>query len=572
MKKTALTLMVVLLIAVCSIRCMADNAVKLNRVVVTFSPLVVNNVNCTDQLFDVFSQLTKIPSSLSEDLEASGALWSISQNLCGMQICVSSSKSPKELCEIVGLFLSHALRDTEKILTSTKSDIKPVDRLYQFLIDSEGSAYKTKPVSITFYDYSGKEIEDCYSKYLNAEDAANAADAEVASDTEASVVNEDKKITKNDIINDYCELYNRSRETNMELLPKVQAVAKPILAKLIFWNKLTPDTFISASLIKNKLIFDGENSPNSAIELFNSGKGLVLVVLSEVDKNSLYAQHLLMSKRIDAAVSGIGPKEWEAWNGKLLEVMRNDRRDYNKKAMFDEWNKHWGGIGFNSIPNKSDFKKPDCIKEAEIFSTQSEHNFYLTPDTYPAIYACNDENFTDGSNVAVCLQGHTSFIDGIENHVRSLLKITVPITINRKRPDRITLSFYSPEAKIPAHLSRIKSSVSDYLYSKFNVTDLKKSIRIGIAGISSIPAYQLHGLLSLGWPTNKSRYESRLVTSTDLYDFVKSSSSNEQILKNRWENLASSPQDKAYILSVLACNNLTIDSWFGINNKDKKDN
>ena len=390
MKKTALTLMVVLLIAVCSIRCMADNAVKLNRVVVTFSPLVVNNVNCTDQLFDVFSQLTKIPSSLSEDLEASGALWSISQNLCGMQICVSSSKSPKELCEIVGLFLSHALRDTEKILTSTKSDIKPVDRLYQFLIDSEGSAYKTKPVSITFYDYSGKEIEDCYSKYLNAEDAANAADAEVASDTEASVVNEDKKITKNDIINDYCELYNRSRETNMELLPKVQAVAKPILAKLIFWNKLTPDTFISASLIKNKLIFDGENSPNSAIELFNSGKGLVLVVLSEVDKNSLYAQHLLMSKRIDAAVSGIGPKEWEAWNGKLLEVMRNDRRDYNKKAMFDEWNKHWGGIGFNSIPNKSDFKKPDCIKEAEIFSTQSEHNFYLTPDTYPAIYACND--------------------------------------------------------------------------------------------------------------------------------------------------------------------------------------
>ncbi|MBQ2593021.1 MAG: hypothetical protein II567_07050, partial [Candidatus Riflebacteria bacterium] len=76
----------------------------------------------------------------------------------------------------------------------------------------------------------------------------------------------------------------------------------------------------------------------------------------------------------------------------------------------------------------------------------------------------------------------------------------------------------------------------------------------------------------LGWPTNKSRYESRLVTSTDLYDFVKSSSSNEQILKNRWENLASSPQDKAYILSVLACNNLTIDSWFGINNKDKKDN
>lgn len=570
MKKTALTLMVVLLIAICSIRCMADNAVKLNRVVVTFSPLVVNNINCTDQLFDVFSKLVKTKSSLSEDLEASGALWSISQNLCGLQICISSSKSPKELCEIVGLFLSHALKDTEKILTSTKSDIKPVDRLYQFLIDSDDSSFKTKPVSLSFYDYSGKEIEGCYSKYLSGEETAVT---ELASDTETNAVSsETEKKKPNDFINDYINLYERSYNTNMAMPPKVQQVSKPILAKLIFWNKLTPDTFISASLIKNKLIFDGENSPNSAIELFNSGKGLVLVVLSEVDKNSLYAQHLLMSKRIDAAVSGIGPKEWEAWNGKLLEVMRNDRRDYNKKAMFDEWNKHWGGIGFNSIPNKSDFKKPDCIKEAEIFSTQSEHNFYLTPNTYPAIYACNDENFTDGSNVAVCLQGHTSFIDGIENHVRSLLKITVPITINRKRPDRITLSFYSPEAKIPAHLSRIKSSISDYLYSKFNVTDLKKSIRIGIAGISSIPAYQLHGLLSLGWPTNKSRYESRLVTQSDLYDFVKNSSANEQILKNRWENLASSPQDKAYILSVLACNNLIIDSWFGRESDTPKGN
>lgn len=565
MKKTALIIFVLFLLLVSNIRCIADNSVKLNRAVVTFSPLVVNNINCTDQLFDVFSKITKTKSSLTEKLESSGALWSISQNLCGLQICVSSSKSLDELCEIIDSFLSYAIKDTEKILTSVKSDIKPVDRLYQFLIVSEESALKAKPVSISFYDYSGKEIEDCYSKYLNG-DSSDVT--EIASDTEANVVIVDDKKTRNDFIKDYCELYNRSSKTNKNLLPKVQPVAKPILAKLIFWNKLTPDTFISASLIKNKLIFDDENSPFSAIELFNSGKGLVLVVLSEVEKNSLYAQHLLMAKRIDAAVSGIGPKEWEAWNSKMLEVMRNDKRDFNKKAMFDEWNKHWGGIGFEAIPNKSDFKKPDYIKEAEIFSTRSEHNFYLTPDTYPAIYACNDESFTDGSNVAVCLQGHTTFIDGIENHVRSSLKIKVPITINRKRPDRITLSFYSPEAKIPAHLSRIKSSVSDYLYSKFNVTDLKKSIRIGIAGISSVPAYQLHGLLSLGWPTNKSRYESRLVTTSDLYDFVKSTSSSEQILKNRWENLASSPQDKAYILSVLACNNLTIDSWFSSDNKE----
>ena len=114
MKKTALMLLVMFLLAVSSIRCAADNAVRLNRAVVTFSPLVVNNINCTDQLFDVFSKLVKTKSSLSEDLEASGALWSISQNLCGLQICISSSKSPVELCEIIDLFLSYAIKDIEK--------------------------------------------------------------------------------------------------------------------------------------------------------------------------------------------------------------------------------------------------------------------------------------------------------------------------------------------------------------------------------------------------------------------------------------------------------------------------
>ena len=132
MKKTALIIFVLFLLLVSNIRCIADNSVKLNRAVVTFSPLVVNNINCTDQLFDVFSKITKTNGSLTENLDSSGALWSISQNLCGLQICVSSSKSLDELCEIIDSFLSYAIKDTEKILTSVKSDIKPVDRLYQF--------------------------------------------------------------------------------------------------------------------------------------------------------------------------------------------------------------------------------------------------------------------------------------------------------------------------------------------------------------------------------------------------------------------------------------------------------
>lgn len=534
----------------------ASSNSQLNRVVVTFSPLVVKNLNCTSRLFNLFENLSKNKTELSDTIEETGALWSVSENYCGIQVCISSSKSPDELFNIINYLLERSYNASENLFNGKFNlEIKPIDRLYQFFIKADSNAFKSQPVTIRFFDYSGKELEDYYSKHFMtkpSEEAVGEGEAELTEND-----NEAKNFIKK-----YCKLYEKCFSTNSER-PNVQAVSKPILAKMIFWNNLTPDSFVSASLIKNKLIFDGEtNQKNSGIELINTGKGLVLVVLSEVEKNSLYSQHLLMNKRIEAAVSGIGPKEWEAWNSKLLEVMRNDRRDFNKKAMFDAWSKHWGGKGFESIPQKSDFKKPDFIGETEIFSSQAEHDFYLSADSFPAIYACNEEEFKDGANVAVCLEGHSSMIDGIEKHVGSSLQIRVPITINRKRADRITLSFYSPEAKIPAHLSRIKSSVSDFLYSKFNVTDLKKSIKIGIAGISSIPAYQLHGLLNLGWPTNKARYEARLAKLSDLYDFVKNDSSNEKILKLRWENLASSPQDKAYILSVLACNNLTIDSWY----------
>ena len=529
---------------------------QLNRVVVTFSPLVVKNLNCTSQLFNLFEKLSKNKTELSDTIESSGALWSVCENYCGLQVCISSSKSPEELFDIINYLLERSYNASENLFNSRFNlEIKPIDRLYPFFVKTDSKAFKSEPVTIRFFDYSGKELEDFYSKHFMAkssDDAVGEGEAEPAEND-----NEAKNIVKK-----FCKLYEKCFATNDER-PNVQSVSKPILAKMIFWKNLTPDTFVSASLIKNKLIFDGEsNQKNSGIELINTGNGLVLIVLSEVEMNSLYSQHLLMNKRIDAAVSGIGPKEWEAWNSKLLEVMRNDRRDNNKKAMFDAWNKHWGGKGFESIPHKSDFKKPDFIGETEIFSSQADHDFYLSADSFPAIYACNEEEFKDGANVAVCLEGHSSMIDGIEKHVSSSLQIRVPITINRKKPDRITLSFYSPEAKIPAHLSRIKSSVSDFLYSKFNVTDLKKSIKIGIAGISSIPAYQLQGLLNLGWPTNKARYEARLAKLSDLYEFVKSDSSSEKILKLRWENLASSPQDKAYILSVLACNNLTIESWY----------
>ena len=531
-----------------------SNEVQLNRVVVTFSPLVVNNLNCTDQLYEVFKKLTKNNTGLSDSLEASGALWSISQNLCGLQISLCSSKGSEELCNIIDSILTRAYKDVENIITTAKQNVNPVDRIFPFFINQDSSAFTTKPVTINFYNSSGKEIENYYLNHLNIEEVINSNKEENDANKEIIVIH------RHDFIKDYCDLYDMGRKTNLNY-PKIQNLPKPILVKFIGWNNLTPDTFITASLIKNRLIFDDENEGKYLIELFNTGKGLVLAILCEVERNNLYSQHLLMNKKIDSAVTIVGPKEWEAWSSKLLEVLKNDRRDFNKKAMFDAWCEHWGALGFNTLSEKVDYKKPDYFKDAEIFSSLSEHVFYFSSNSFPVIYACNDEIFEEGANVAICLEGNKNLIDGIENSIRSDLEIGVPITINKRSSDRIVLSFYCQDKKIPAHLSRIKSLVANYLYTKFKVTDLKNSIKIGIAGISKIPSYQLQGLLNLGWPSKSAKYDVKEAKPKDLYEFVKNNSSDEKILKSRWKNLVASPQDKAYVLSVLACHNLTINSW-----------
>ena len=546
-----------------SLPCFAiTNKIQTNRVVVTFSPFVVNNINSTSKLFDIFSKTVKKHPTLSKKLEASGALWSVSQNLCGVQISISSSSNIEDLFQIIDLFLTESSKNVENLLKEANTNIKPVDRLYQFFIDYNASAFDSNPVSIIFFDSEGNEIKDYYNNYLREKDSNLISNNLINNDNEIASFSPLLTTNKNDVIEKYCNIYKNAYKTNQKT-PIVQTVSKPILASFIGWNQLTPETFISASLIKNKFLTEDINTNNFSIELLNTGKGLVLAVYSEIEANDkIYNQYQNMCKKIDSAISDINSKEWAMWASKLLDVLKNDKRDYNKKAMFEAWYKHWAGLGFDNIPTKLDLKKPDYTKEIEIFNSLSEHNFNLSSDVYPAIYACNDKNFTDGANVSVCLNGHEKILNSIEDHISKTLQINIPITINQKHPDNIVVSFYCPEDKIPAYLSRIKASIANHLYSKFNITDLKKSVRIGIAGISSIPAYRLNGLLSLGWPTKTARYESKTANNSDLYKFVNNANNyDEKNFKLRWENITSSPQDKANILSMLACYNLIIDSW-----------
>ena len=557
MKKTTLCLILFLIALGFSPCFAADRNIRVNRVVVTFSPLIVKNMNCTQKLFNVFAELTSKQSALAKSLEASGALWSISQNLSGIQLSInSSSNKPEELEDIVENLLQAGLSKAEKIVEDTNNDITAMDRLFLFLVEPERQlTIKTKPVSVYFFDNDGEDLKNPVFDIDNLSEQEVQSATSKAETSELSIAQ-----ISSSSIEKYCEIYNNAAGTNT-VNPCIQPVEKPILAKILTWNNFTPANFISANFVKNKILFNPDNNNTLNVEFVNNGGGIALVVYNEVENNDLYAQHLDMLKLIDTSMVQPGPKEWQSWSSKLLEVMRNDIRDHNKKAMFNAWLKHWSAEGFYNIPETVEFVKPDSTKEIEVFSEQKQHQFKLSTDCFPAIYACKDVYCDNGAYCAVCFEGHDRFIDGIEEYVRSELQISVPITINRKKENSIVLSFFSPTDKVPTHLSKIKATISDLLYSKFKILDLKKSIKIGISGVSSIPSYQLQGLLASGWTTNSARYEAQMVQTSELFDMIQNVSNDEAILKTRWNNLTSAPQDKAIILSTLASRNLLIDTW-----------
>lgn len=557
MKKTALCLML-FLVALGLMPCFAaDRNIRVNRVVVTFSPLIVNNLNCTQKLFNIFAELTSKQSALAKSLEASGALWSISQNLSGIQLSInSSSNKPEELEDIVENLLKAGLPKAEKIVEEGNDNAEAMDRLFLFMVEPERQrVIKTKPVSVSFFDNDGNELVTPVFDLNNlteqdVEQATNKAETSELPIAQISSSSVEK----------YWEIYNKAAETN-RVNPWIQPVEKPILAKILTWNKFSPANFISANFVKNKILFNPNCNSLLNVEFVNNGTGIVLVIYNEIDNKDLYSQHLEMLKMIDAAMVSPGPKEWQSWSSKLLEVMRNDIRDHNKAAMFNAWLKHWSAEGFEAIPENVQFVTPDSTQEVEIFSDYKQHQFKLSTDCYPAIYACKASHCDNGAYCAVCFEGHDSFIDGIEEYVRSDLQINVPVTIHRKQESSIVLSFFSPNDKIPTHLSKIKATISDLLYSKFKITDLKKSIKIGVSGVSSIPAYQLQGLLISGWTTNTARYESKMVKTEELFDMIQNDSNDENILKTRWNNLTAAPQDKSIVLAILASRNLLIDTW-----------
>lgn len=533
---------------------------QVNRVVITFSPLIINNINCSQNLYNLISELFNNPSeSARKNLDASGDLWSVSSNYSGIQININTLNPVNELYTNAQNLIKKILDKKSLILAESNTNILPANRLYQFALENKNDYYCTEPVTIKIFNNDGKDITDNFVKKSEPSEILLSEDS-----TEYTFEQpiQPKAEEENTPAHEFCKLYEASNINN-SLEPIIQNVEKPIICKILKWNGYSPDAFISASLIKNRIIFDTENPGNFQVEILFVNNSISLMVFKEIDTNELYSTHLAMEKKLEAAIQQPGPKEWESWSSKLLEVMCNDKREKNKNAMFDAWLKHWFNCEEVLIPEVSTFIPADIRKDAEIFSSEYEHNFYLAADTYPAIYACSQksEDGDKGANVAVCLEGHNSMLDGISNLVSTSLQISIPIIITRNRPESLILSFYCPSEKIPAHLSKIKSSISEYLLSKHKIINLKNSIRLGIGGSSAIPAYQLHGLLTSGWPTSEARFTSKTASENDIYSLIGGSNDDVTASQHRWSNLISSSQARADLLSQLASRNLTITDW-----------
>ena len=126
---------------------------QVNRVVITFSPLIINNINCSQNLYNVISELFNNPSeSARKNLDASGDLWSVSSNYSGIQININTLNPVNELYTNAQNLIKKILDKKSLILAESNTNILPANRLYQFALENKNDYYCTEPVTIKIFN------------------------------------------------------------------------------------------------------------------------------------------------------------------------------------------------------------------------------------------------------------------------------------------------------------------------------------------------------------------------------------------------------------------------------------
>ncbi len=493
----------------------------MNALVVTFSPPFAGSLNRSEKLFQALIEtMQEKPGDLAGKINSVGAIWSASQNLNGVQFALfypGDSAAATDICRSMLTGLAGRIPEIQAI-SSSKDFSHYLHSICQ--CHCSFAATEANPVSVYATGLSSESYD-----LLKLETGL------------------------------FSSLYDRGR--SKQKLPAVIPETPATAYEVFSWNRFTAETFFSAKFIGEAFIKEMHEIEGCSYEIFNCDGGIQVALLTSGSEEKLFHAHNKLRQFARLSFPKNRNEAWKAFSDRLKNIINDDERDLTKKNLFAAWVKHWSG-NFTDLANNPGFVAPTARHSGVSQPEPWNHKLSFSKNIHPRFCASSYSENNDTVDISLGFSGEKDIIDLIEQILDSERNTSFPMNIDRRVPDRLSLSFHCKPGQVVDCVSRLRLVISGGLFENGIEQRLASLLKVGIAANGNMPPFELRGLLQQGWPPVTDEHEWQMVTASDLPALLLFSTSDNKALKRRWAIAISTSRGKTEILSLLALQNMAL--------------
>lgn len=487
----------------------AVSVASLSSIVITLDPPIIAGTNRAADLYGLMQNvLTSSDSDISRRIKQSGAMWSASYSLCGIQFAIYHFDNPDTASEICTDLLERLASLATKLEQKSLKRADFAEYIHSFLPAANSDH---APVSLYLsYDMSP------YSEALRS-----AAEQLTPLFIDKPVQNIGKL-----------------------MLPEVLPTAYTVF----FWPESTDAAFFTAKYFGEKFISEAGLEQLLKYEIIYTPRALWLVVYLSGTENLLAENMQKFRKIIHTNMNDAPTTEWPLFCQSLRDIIDDDQRDLAKNALFNSWQQHWQ-TSFRDMTDEKQPVPPQKRFTGFAMPETYQHQLSFSEGLFPDFAAASQGKDDSSCDITIALTARVhQLLDSIHQH---LSQTTQPVTLTLVRhPDLLKITFHCDIKEIEGHLARIRNGIYNHLVEKGLVSNPVSSLNIGIAGVSGLPPFELRGLLQKGWlPTRKHRTPTSPI---DPAAVLRLSETTPEQVEQRWKMYMASQRGCSELLAMIA--------------------
>ncbi len=501
------------------------NPDNLNALVINFAPPFSAGQNLAGNLYNaLLTTMQEKPADLAGRVNSAGAIWSVSQNLSGVQFALffpGDNRTAIEVCKTLLRNLGAKI-PTIRQPAQTSSFVRHLHSLCRFPV--KDSAAEFRPISV---------FTCCQTS--NAETLLGSETALLES------------------------LYNPDQSARTPEHYVVQDSPATVY-EIFTWADFSLSSFLSARYTGEIFVQELGATASASYEILVTHYGLALALLVTGSEEELFVAREKVKAFLKTVHGEKNADGWANFAGRALQILEDDNRDFRKKSLFDSWVKHWNGdfVITRTIPG---YVAPTVHTQGVSHPERWRHEFSYSHNSYPRFVACSISGGSDTADIAISFTANASVINALDESIKNDSASLFPLNLERQSLSRLVLSFHCPVDKISGNIARIRSRLTGDLLEKGVVKDFQNEIRTGISGACNIQPFELRGYLQQGWPTTEDSHAWRQPDASSLTQALMFASGDSEAVKRRWALATSTGKGKAIILSYLAAHDLMLKNF-----------